>query len=269
LEIGPKYSKIVLVFSLVIVVVLIGGLSLGVLKQKPSNSNTTINPPVILRIDDIQDFAFKEGQSYLLNYHARNDIPVDLAVIPGYIGEDLETVNLLKQCIREGSEISTHGWQHENLGLLDESTQTTLLLRSSITFKRVFGIESRILVPPMFDYNNSTLEAMRKTGYNILSSSVDQQGLPSTSKSIQLIPATVELSIFKNSTWTMKSQDTILSEVKVSVSKYGYAVVVLHPQEFLKNNTLNKDSANNYEALIKPLSQKYHLTDFEEEFTIP
>ena len=266
MDLGPKYNKIAIFSILIIASVWISILSLGVLIQSPGDFNTvnkTIKLPVIIRIDDIQDFAFEEGQNYLLNYHAKNKIPADLAVIPGRIGSENETINLLRRCIQNGSEISSHGWLHEDLGLLSEGTQIQLLHKASIKLKRTLGIESRILVPPMYSYNNSTLEAMRKTGYDILSSSVDQSGSYGTKNDIYFIPATVELSEFNDPGWTMKNWEAILAEVSESVESYGYAVIVLHPQEFLLDNTLNFDSVKNYEILIALLSQQYNLTDFE------
>ena len=267
MDLNPRYYKIALFSILIIASVLIGGLSMGFLKQFPSDLNTenkTTRLPVVIRIDDIQDFAFKEGQNYLLNYHAQNKIPADLAVIPGRIGTENETVFLLKRCIQNGSEVSIHGWLHEDLGLLNETTQIQLLNKASIKLKRTLGIESRILVPPRYSYNNLTLEAMRKTGYDILSSSADRSVPLVNNKDIHLIPATVELSEFSDPGWTMKSKETILVEVSESVEKYGYAVIILHPQEFLRNNTLNFDSVKNYEALVTILSQQYHLTVLEE-----
>ena len=53
-------------------------------------------PPVVIRVDDIQDFAFKEGQKFLFDEGLQNNIPLSLAVIPGAFGEDQEMVEMLK-----------------------------------------------------------------------------------------------------------------------------------------------------------------------------
>jgi peptidoglycan/xylan/chitin deacetylase (PgdA/CDA1 family) len=230
-------------------------------KKTPQTEPVQIRSLVIIRIDDIQDYAFKEEQDFLLKFHADNSIPVDLAIIPGFLGEDEETITLIKNCIQKGAEISTHGWLHEDLSLLDEANQTKLLARSTYRLEHVLGVKSTILVPPMYDYNNATISAMEKNGYMLLSSSIDINP-PGKNGNVLLIPATVELSNFTNSTWSMKTPAAVIQEIDESVSRYGYAVVVTHPQEFLRDEVLADDLVNNYKELITSLKERYQLTNF-------
>jgi peptidoglycan/xylan/chitin deacetylase (PgdA/CDA1 family) len=263
-------ERIILVATIAIMVTssaVIGFYSAGLVQRSSETSPTDHNvghPPVIIRIDDVQDYAFKHAQNYLLQFHSSQGIPADLSVIPGYLGDDKETIILLRNCIQNGSEISTHGWLHENLSMLDEDTQIQLLKSASEKLRKVLGVDSFILVPPMFSYNAATLAAMKANGYRIISSSVDQPEPTTICEGIRKIPATVELSMYHNSTWAMKTPDTIMAEVETSITQYGYAVIVLHPQEFIRDNTLDYKLVSYYEEIIGALHEDYWLTTFEK-----
>jgi peptidoglycan/xylan/chitin deacetylase (PgdA/CDA1 family) len=270
LLIKVKRRDVIILFALICIVIFLNASSTGLLIPK-SNNSTTLNdtisqrkPMIVLRIDDIQDFAFKDGQDYLLNYHAVTKIPVDLAVIPAYIGNDPETMKLLKKSIEAGAEVSAHGWIHEDLSKLDETAQIQLLTKSRLTLKRLFGIDVTVMVSPMYFFNNATLSALKKTGYKVLSSDIGLGEPETLSNGVLFIPSTVQLSDEVNNTWIMKNNEVLKREVESSVAQYGYAVIVLHPQEFLTDNHLSPEAVMKYEGLVQYLNEKYTLTDFHE-----
>lgn len=94
---------------------LISILALAILRC-PTKS--TELPLLVVRVDDIQDFAFKEAQLFLLNYSVKNKLPLSLAVLAGSFGSDTEIVEAVKSAVGFGSEVTVHGWQHENLAEL-------------------------------------------------------------------------------------------------------------------------------------------------------
>ena len=86
------------------------------LHTEPAPLQDNNNPPlVVIRVDDIQDYAFREAQFYLLEHGRHSNIPLSLAVIPTYFGEDNRLVEAVKQTIHTGSELTAHGWEHETL----------------------------------------------------------------------------------------------------------------------------------------------------------
>ena len=221
-----------------------------------TSSATHELPAVVVRIDDIQDFAFKDAQLFLLNESRLDQMPVSLAVIPAAFGSDNITVDSVKQSISLGSEIAAHGWKHEDLALLSQSEQSALLWQSKERLKAVLNVDTRILIPPFYSSNRDTLEAMKTQGYSIIST-LASLAQPAPDAVLTSIPATVELSIYANGAWQMKSCDTAMSEVMISIRQYGFAVVITHPQEFLVNGKLDPSREQIYRSLVAALKADY------------
>ncbi len=220
-------------------------------------------PPVVLRVDDIQDYAFREGQRFLLEESAGNGVPLSLAVIACRFGEDNEIVSAVRSAVASGSEVTAHGWIHEDLTAVSLQEQVSLLSRAKTGLRELFGCDSAVLVPPMFKFNEDTLSAMRETGFNVISSST-QLAEPGFFSGVLSIPGTVNLSDYsQNSTWNMKTIDAVKEEVSASVSKYGFAVIVTHPQEFLDGVELDPACAELYRSLLKALKTDYSFTTLE------
>jgi peptidoglycan/xylan/chitin deacetylase (PgdA/CDA1 family) len=218
---------------------------------------------VVIRLDDVQDYAFKEAQLYLLNYSTQNKIPLSLAIIPGYFGQDNELIEAIKQNINSGSEITVHGWEHENMSQYTFSEQKIRLINSKQLLKDTLNVETDILVPPMFSYNDDTIRAMEETGYATISGISEFHKKEWISQKIQSIPATIELSDYSNNTWQMKDISAIIPEIESSIEEYGYAIIVTHPQEFMNGNELNLDATVNYEQLLQEIAKDSSFNTIE------
>ncbi len=75
-------ERIILAATIAILVTssaVIGFYSAGLVQRSsetsPTDHNVGKQPPVIIRIDDVQDYSFKPAQNYLLKFHASNGIP--------------------------------------------------------------------------------------------------------------------------------------------------------------------------------------------------
>jgi predicted deacetylase len=217
---------------------------------------------LVMRVDDIQDFAFREGQLFLLNESIINEVPLSLAVISGMFGEDREIVQTVKLAIDFGSEVAVHGWKHEDLAKLTYKEQAAVLFQSRSQIKEILDLDTTVLVPPMFSFNEDTMAAMHEEGYNIISTLADysESGLISN---VISIPATIELSDYSNSTWNMKSIDLIEAEISRSIQKYGYAVIVTHPQEFIEGGQLHQVTTESYRTLLMALKEDYSFQTLE------
>ena len=221
-------------------------------------------PPLVIRIDDIQDRAFRDATFFLLNENASYRALASLAVIPGRFGDDKEIVAAVKAALGSGSEVTSHGLLHEDLTTFSRAEQVNLLTQARARIKEILGRNTKILVPPSFNFNDNTISAMQATGYTIISSATGftEPGLLST---VVSVPGTVNLSVLSNNTtWEMKSNEAVMGEISGSVQKYGFAVVVTHPQEFLKNGILNEADTKSYSALLDSLKQSYTFTTLEK-----
>jgi predicted deacetylase len=220
-------------------------------------------PVIVIRIDDIQDFAFKDAQLYLMEYSRVNGIPVSLAVIPNFFGNDHELVEKTIQTSKSGCEVVVHGWEHENLTQFKFDEQKVRLLEAKQHLEETLDTKTEVLVPPMFSYNNDTIKAMEETGYKVVSGLTEFHEKGWASEEILSLPATIELSDFANDTWRIKNQSEILKEVEASVETHGYAMIVTHPQEFMNGNALDQEIANIYEQILENISETYSFTTIE------
>jgi peptidoglycan/xylan/chitin deacetylase (PgdA/CDA1 family) len=213
-------------------------------------------PAVVVRIDDIQDYAFKDAQLLLINEGIQAGIPLSLAVIPGNFGADQETVWTVTQSINHGSDIAAHGWKHEDLSELSYSEQSVLLFQAKNRIKRILNFDTKTLIPPFYKSNTDTLLAMKFQGYSIIST-LATMPQPAGDAGVISIPATVELSDFSNNNWEMKSLEFIKFEVVSGIQKYGFAIIVTHPQELLVDAKIDQSRVETYRNLLGFLKSQY------------
>ena len=221
-------------------------------------------PKVVIRIDDVQDYAFKDAQLMLLRYHLKNEISTSIAVIPELTKSDTELLTQISDSLRIGSEVSAHGWSHEDLSKLSLLEQEKALGEAKSALRQLFGVNVTVLVPPMFGYNVETLMAMHNTGFKVLSSVIDLQAPMRRPDGIVTLPATVEYSDFVDGKWVSKSVQALIKEVDLSVERYGYAVLVIHPQELMRDNRMDAGAVQDYDSLIKLIQAKYSFTTLSE-----
>jgi len=239
--------------------ILLGLTPVAIIKTSIENREP---PSLVIRVDDIQDFAFREAQLFLLNESMINHVPLSLAVITGMFGEDSEVVQAVELAVSLDSDVAVHGWKHEDLAKLSFREQVELLSQSRSRIKEILDFDTRVLVPPMFSFNEDTVAAMHEEGYNIISTFADLSEPGSISKVISL-PATVELSDYSNGTWKMKSFDSVKAEISRSIQKYGFGVIVTHPQEFTAGGELNQANTELYRTLLMTLKENYSFKTLE------
>jgi len=218
---------------------------------------------VVIRIDDIQDYAFKEAQLYLLEHSRLNNMPLSLAIIPTSFGEDHELVEAVKQAIISGSEVTAHGWEHENLSQCTFDEQKMRLLKAKQFLQETLNAEINVLVPPVFSYNTDTINAMEENDYTIISGLTEFHERCWVSENIQSIPGTIELCDFSNNAWHMKSERKIMLELNASIEQYGYAIIVTHPQEFMSDNKLDPEAVMIYEQILQDISEDFSFNTIE------
>ena len=253
---GSRKRFAVFFLSLILVTVVLIALAGGALRKRPERF-------IVLRVDDIQDFAFRDAQLFLLHYGVEADLELSLGVISGMLGEDIEVLEAVRLAINSGSEVGIHGLKHEDLGALSVSEQRDLLFQARSRIRQQLGVNARLLIPPMFSFNNDTLSVMREVSCNIISTCVDYDE-PRLESDIKEIPATVELSILCDGVWKIKSSEVVVAEVERSFELYGYAAIVTHPQEFCFDGKLNQPAAESLVSLVEDLRETCQFTTFEK-----
>jgi hypothetical protein len=211
---------------------------------------------VIFRMDDIQDYWLNSVQNKVMDVFLNHNQTLSLGLIMHMVGNDSKIVEKVKKGLHKGIfELDLHGWDHVDYTKLSEKEQKDSLSKANEKMQKVFGRNSSIFITPLSVFNKNTLNAMAGLRINILSSDIPTETKFDQNKSIFIaqdnsydklsnglqiinntriyhIPATVFFKDFQKGQWVKTPIDEILKDTTKNIAKYGYAVIVLHPQDF-------------------------------------
>jgi peptidoglycan/xylan/chitin deacetylase (PgdA/CDA1 family) len=245
---------------------------------------------IIFRMDDIQDYWIRSGQIDPMNVFISKHQPISLGLIMNAIGNDSVIVNEIRNGSRMGLfELAIHGWNHTDYTKLSEQEQKNSLQLANEKMKKLFGIRSDIFFPPYDTFNNSTLQALGQLGFKILSSDIHQYVNPAAKKNIFVdndsksnngtqtskiyqLPSTFSVQYTYHNKIFKNSLQSIIGNATDAIDKFGYAVVVFHPQDFMKvdangnlTNILDENEINGLSNLINSvLSRNINIASFSE-----
>jgi peptidoglycan/xylan/chitin deacetylase (PgdA/CDA1 family) len=209
-------------------------------------------------------------------------LSLSVGLIMHKTGNDSSIVNKVSEGYKKGLfELAVHGWDHTNYTHLDKIEQKISLLKANEKMQRLFGNTSNVFIPPLNEFNNDTIDAMTEVHLKVLSSSLYEEEDFNQGKNIFIdkersnnnnneymssssyttsfnssanrlqpnkiyhLPETNEFERYQNHTWIEIPVDEIVKDTLESINNYGYAVITLHPQNFLKaNSTVRPDSTN-------------------------
>jgi hypothetical protein len=207
---------------------------------------------VVFRLDDIHDNEFRLGQIISMELFSLKNQSLSLALIMDPIGNDSKIMDKVREGVSRGLfELGIHGWNHTDYRNLTQKEQRDSLEMANKKMKLLFGKESKIFIPPEGEFNNDTIGAMNQLGLRIISGGMwaeenfDQrksifnatnrvQENDSLHQQIYHLPATVYLKDYDNGKWIKNSIENIVINATNSIDKYGYAIIVIHPQDLLK-----------------------------------
>jgi peptidoglycan/xylan/chitin deacetylase (PgdA/CDA1 family) len=192
---------------------------------------------VAFRLDDIQDYWLNDVQIEIMETFDKKNLPLTIGIIGNEIGEDQEIVSYINQTILKNRlEIANHGWNHEDFTEFDKETQSLLFKQTNKKLQQVFGVTPSVFIPPYNEFDNNTISAMKENYITHFSSSVtlSESPFPLTNSQLYNFPEaayTGELS--PSSTLFVAIEHKLtLSQIQKSISDYGFAVVMMHPQDF-------------------------------------
>jgi len=189
---------------------------------------------VLIRIDDIQDFNHSQEQQKILRHHLDNDIPAILGVIPTRFGYDDQLLALIREGVDRGIlTVGLHGWKHESMANQSLSQQSLAIQHGKGLMEKL-DIETRSLVPPLNEFDDNTLEAMKRNGLTLLSSASYLDDTPRLEDGILHLPSTVTTAEvnFATDSWILLPPDRIREQMGRSWNEYGISVVTIHPRQF-------------------------------------
>jgi len=240
-------------------------------------------------MDDIQDYWSQAGQLTPMNLFMSRNQSLSLGIIMHEIGNDSKIINKVQEGSHKGLfELALHGWDHVDYTNMSEKGQENSLYKANEKMQVLFGKRSNIFIPPYDLFNNATLNAMKQVDLKIISSGAPEENKFDGNKSLfiakgklhennitsQVIYHLPAMTVFKdyiNGKWIKTPIKNILDKVVQNIAKYGYAVILIHPQDFMKiengklTKILDENEMKDLSGLIDSiLSKNIRITSFSK-----
>ena len=211
-----------------------------------SNHNSTrFCDCVVFRVDDIQDYFHDNAQLAIMNQFILKNQSVSLGLIMHDFGDDYNVRHKVMEGYKKGSfELDLHGWDHVDYNNLSENAQQESLSLANGKMSDIFGGPSQIFIPPYNSFNNSTLNVMQKLGLRIISAEPDLDPGPyfvadglsnyTDNYNIYHLPQTTQFNTFEGDNLIKVPINDIINNATKNISRYGYAIIVMHPEYFSK-----------------------------------
>jgi len=272
-------------YALLILPAAVGGI---VPEEKYQNSTSYSNTKscncVIFRLDDVHDRYLDAEQLKIMDIFLSKGDPLTLGLIMHKFGNDSSILNKISEGYKKGLfELALHGWEHKNYSDMSEQEQKSSLYKANEKMQSIFGKKSDIFIPPFNKFNNTTINAINELGIKIMSSSIldqyrydlgksifisgDKEG--NSTKEIYYLPYTVGFRDFIGRSDIKFPIEALANKIDANIEKYGYAVVLIHPQGFIELDgrgqfigddgnkaQMNKENMKDLDQLIDRLKQK-------------
>lgn len=190
---------------------------------------------VAFRLDDIQDYYDRDAQMAVIGLFRDYNATLTAGVIGGALGHDAELVRFLQDS-RGRVELANHGWLHEDFSALPAQEQARLLGQTGSKMEELFGARPVTFIAPFNRLNGGTAEAASSNGLKIISADLERQP-PSFDGARQIwhLPVNANVSDYDEEKmyWQSFDNGVVLSDIESGLKRDGYAMVMLHPRDFV------------------------------------
>lgn len=211
---------------------------------------------VAFRFDDIQDYYLNKVQMEVIDTFQEKNTSLTIGIIGNYFGNDQSIVNFLKERLKNNNpqlEIANHGWNHEDFTKFNKEEQSQLIKKTNEKLLNTLGVSSKGFITPFNTVNNDTLIALHENNIQYVSANVTADRPPYNIKNDALyhFPGTAftgNLNI-DNTHWYGTTHKETFAQIQGSLINYGFAVVMLHPQEYSVREGLNYKNEVDYNQI--------------------
>ena len=193
---------------------------------------------IAFRLDDVQDYWLSDTQIEIMNLFAEKEIPLTVGVIGSSIGMDENIMSTLKTNFDENNiEIANHSWDNEILENLEKHVQEEKILNTNTRIFELFGTTPNVFIPPQNLYDKNTVKILYEYDFSHLISHIDDNDETFIiDEKFYNVPSITETGDLVNeNTWQLRENNYILDKISNSIQERGYAIIMIHPQEFSLN----------------------------------
>jgi peptidoglycan/xylan/chitin deacetylase (PgdA/CDA1 family) len=204
---------------------------------------------IAFRLDNVQDFWLNTVQNTVIETFDENKVPLTIAVIGKFTGDDPKTVNPIKQKLENNpadTRIANRGWEYvDHVGFIKEH-QASSITKTNDKISKVFGVRAYVFAPPYDSFNQDTVDAASQNKILYLSSNVARTNPSISLGALKSVPSTdsfanlIDDDPFLSGTIQQKAMQKINSSIK----QYGFALVSMQPSDFAVKNGGFKDEVD-------------------------
>lgn len=241
-------------------------------------SSTNSCPCIVFRLDTVQGSYLTDVQTKIMDVFQKKNASLTIGVIGSGFSSDSKLVSYLKNNLKPHHatiELANNGWRNENLATRTLSAQISFMNNTNQVLQKMLGEKPNTFVAPYDLYDNDTLKALKQLKMNVISSSmwnedkfVTANGKVIANKDslgLYHVPSMTDFQIDlgNESYWASIPKDTVIDNINSHVSKYGYDVILLHPQNFAAYtngkyaNTVDKTSFDELSSIIDYVKSKH------------
>lgn len=213
---------------------------------------------VVLRIDDVQAFAWHDISIRMIDEALGRNIPLALGTIPLGLEEDKEIVRYLKRnnC---NLELALHGWNNRidipEFGSLTEAEARIKIEKGKPILERIDDEPIITFIPPNNVYSQGTAAALEKEGFKIISSEGDGP--------FDYTAATFDFYLNE-----IIAASDVIGKCREAFRDSEACIIMLHPQDYAAaDGSLDLQKYQNYIALLDLLNEEgASFVTFEDIF---
>ena len=204
-----------------------------------------------------------------MNVFVEREIPLTIGIIGDSFGNDVKLLDFINENHKNSFEIASHGIGNTPFTEFSKEEQDIKLKQSVQSIEDKLKITPKVFVPPQNRFNEDTKQILVDNGFTHISASIlhgDSPPFPLKNEELYRFPEIGTTGTFdpENNVFVGVSHDETLSDTLEGLERYGFAVIVSHPQEFSK--TINGTYVN--EANISQISELEKLVDKIQESKI-
>lgn len=213
---------------------------------EPFQTNDSENM-IILRIDDIQAFAWRDISIKMIDEAFGRNMPVVLGIIPKGLEEDKKILNYLKRnsC---NIEIAQHGWENiddpyaPEFGDLTEEEAYKRIIKGKAVLEKITDEPIITFIPPNNIYSAGTAIALEKTGFKIISSEGNEY--------FDYTATTYDFDVD-----SLTPVTEIINQCQKGLDKNNLCIIMIHPQDYAVEGKLDSEKYKNYLELLDELKK--------------
>lgn len=215
---------------------------------------------IIIRVDDIQQFAFDNATIAVVNAILADNMSATLEVIPKGISNDPRITDYLINVSTDPRiEIAQHGTNHTydeyNSSNLTYNQTYAKLLSGYEQIVNALYVKPKTFAPPNDAYNNNTIIAMQKLGFSIFTGGLGDNNF--TSPIPHIAPTVYTRDTEGNDRGTignpMVNISTVVSQCQAALQADHLCVILTHVEDFITVRN------GNYTALLNQSQFAYFV----------